>query len=72
MNCLKTALLGTDRSEFSSLLQQQLEELGVDPALSEAEALLEATVLVSRMRRAGKILTRMASRTLPGIALKGQ
>lgn len=53
---LKTALLGTDRSELSQLLQTQLEQLGVDPALSEPEAILEATALVSRMRRAGHIL----------------
>lgn len=65
---MKTALLGTDRSELSQLLQTQLEQLGVDPSLTDSEAILEATVLVSRMRRAGRILT-VWNKPLPNLEL---
>lgn len=52
-NLVKTALIGTDRSDLSESTLEKLEELGVDIEANSANVLLEGAALYAQMRKAG-------------------
>lgn len=52
-NIIKTALIGTDRSDLSEITLEELEKLGVDIEATPANVLLEGATLYAQMRKAG-------------------
>lgn len=52
-NLIKTALIGTDRSDLSETTLAELEKLGVDLEATPANILLEGATLYAQMRKAG-------------------
>ena len=52
-NIVKTALIGTDRSELSETTLEELEKMGVDVESNPANVLLEGATLFAQMRKAG-------------------
>lgn len=52
-NLIKTALIGTDRSDLSESTLAELEKLGVDIKETPANILLEGATLYAQMRKAG-------------------
>lgn len=52
-NLIKTALIGTDRSELSESTLEELKQLGVDIEMNPANILLEGATLFAQMRKAG-------------------
>ena len=52
-NIVKTALIGTDRTELSETTLKELEKLGVDIESNPANVLLEGATLFAQMKKAG-------------------
>jgi len=52
-NLIKTALIGTDRSDLSETTLAELKKLGVDLEATPANILLEGATLYAQMRKAG-------------------
>lgn len=52
-NLIKTALIGTDRSDLSKSTLEEFEKLGVDIDATPANILLEGATLYAQMRKAG-------------------
>ena len=52
-NIIKTALIGTDRSDLSEATLVELAKLGVDMEATAANILLEGATLFAQMRKAG-------------------
>lgn len=52
-NLIKTALIGTDRSDLSESTLEELKKLGVDIEAPPANILLEGATLYAQMRKAG-------------------
>ncbi len=52
-NLIKTALIGTDRSELSESTLEELKKLGVEIEATPANILLEGATLYAQMRKAG-------------------
>ena len=52
-NIIKTALMGTDRSELSEITLEELEKLGININDKPANVLLEGATFYAQMRKAG-------------------